>query len=158
MSWERPELVGPVCIESTSSDQCFVIYYRHFLTRNRQACTPLAFPCNVLFLLCIRCLCWVRLCVFFRRRLPNPRFRMIVTKTPLVVPTRLEWLGMLFMIGIFGFFAQVGARFIMFFLMIIAYYPDTPDYGSRSWDRESGIDRCLYSGHLGSYSLTLPFY
>ncbi|KAL9708898.1 hypothetical protein Ac2012v2_008053 [Leucoagaricus gongylophorus] len=41
---------------------------------------------------------------------------MIVTKTPLVVPTRLEWLGMLFMIGIFGFFAQVGARFIMFFL------------------------------------------
>jgi hypothetical protein len=32
---------------------------------------------------------------------------MIITKTPFIVPTRLEWLGMLVMIGIFGFFAQV---------------------------------------------------
>ncbi|KAJ3561718.1 hypothetical protein NP233_g10021 [Leucocoprinus birnbaumii] len=32
---------------------------------------------------------------------------MIVTKTPFIVPTRLEWLGMLIMIGIFGFFAQI---------------------------------------------------
>ncbi|KAF8647966.1 hypothetical protein AX16_006428 [Volvariella volvacea WC 439] len=32
---------------------------------------------------------------------------MIATKTPLVIPTQLDWLGMLFMIGIFGFVAQV---------------------------------------------------
>ncbi|KXN91325.1 hypothetical protein AN958_01300 [Leucoagaricus sp. SymC.cos] len=32
---------------------------------------------------------------------------MIVTKTPFIVPARLEWLGMLVMIGIFGFFAQI---------------------------------------------------
>lgn len=32
---------------------------------------------------------------------------MIATKAPFIVPTRLEWLGMLIMIGIFGFFAQI---------------------------------------------------
>lgn len=53
------------------------------------------------------------LCKSFKYRLPNSCSRMIVTKTPLVVPTRPEWLGMLFIIGIFGFFAQVGARSIL---------------------------------------------
>jgi hypothetical protein len=32
---------------------------------------------------------------------------MIVTKTPFIIPTRLEWLALLAMIGIFGFIAQV---------------------------------------------------
>jgi len=32
---------------------------------------------------------------------------MIVTKTPFIVPTQLDWLAMLIMIGIFGFIAQV---------------------------------------------------
>ena len=32
---------------------------------------------------------------------------MIVTKTPVIIPTRLEWLALLAMIGIFGFIAQV---------------------------------------------------
>jgi len=32
---------------------------------------------------------------------------MLIQKTPLVVPTELEWLALLIMIGIFGFFAQV---------------------------------------------------
>ncbi|KAF9446668.1 hypothetical protein P691DRAFT_732796 [Macrolepiota fuliginosa MF-IS2] len=32
---------------------------------------------------------------------------MIVTKTPFIVPTRLDWLAILVMIGIFGFIAQV---------------------------------------------------
>lgn len=32
---------------------------------------------------------------------------MIATDTPFIVPTRLEWLGMLIMIGVFGFFAQI---------------------------------------------------
>jgi drug/metabolite transporter (DMT)-like permease len=32
---------------------------------------------------------------------------MIVTKTPVIIPTRLEWLTLLAMIGIFGFIAQV---------------------------------------------------
>jgi hypothetical protein len=33
--------------------------------------------------------------------------RMVVTKTEIIVPTRLGWLALLAMIGIFGFFAQV---------------------------------------------------
>ena len=32
---------------------------------------------------------------------------MIATKTPVVVPTRIDWLSMLLMIGLFGFVAQV---------------------------------------------------
>ena len=36
-------------------------------------------------------------------------FRMIATKTSVVVPTRIDWLAMLFMIGIFGFVAQVNS-------------------------------------------------
>ncbi|KAF8174539.1 drug/metabolite transporter superfamily, partial [Pholiota molesta] len=32
---------------------------------------------------------------------------MIITKTPIVVPNRLEWLTLLAMIGLFGFFAQI---------------------------------------------------
>lgn len=32
---------------------------------------------------------------------------MIVTKTPVIIPTRLDWLALLAMIGIFGFIAQV---------------------------------------------------
>ncbi|KAF9441674.1 hypothetical protein P691DRAFT_683172 [Macrolepiota fuliginosa MF-IS2] len=32
---------------------------------------------------------------------------MVVTKTPFIVPTQLDWLAMLIMIGIFGFVAQV---------------------------------------------------
>jgi hypothetical protein len=32
---------------------------------------------------------------------------MLVTKTPVIIPTRLEWLTLLAMIGIFGFIAQV---------------------------------------------------
>ncbi|KAF9446645.1 DUF6-domain-containing protein [Macrolepiota fuliginosa MF-IS2] len=32
---------------------------------------------------------------------------MVVTKTPFIVPTRLDWLAMLVMIGIFGFIAQI---------------------------------------------------
>ncbi|TFK38435.1 EamA-like transporter family-domain-containing protein [Crucibulum laeve] len=31
---------------------------------------------------------------------------MIATRTPLIIPTRLDWLGMLVMIGVFGFIAQ----------------------------------------------------
>ena len=37
-------------------------------------------------------------------------YRMILNKTPIVVPDRLVWLGMLAMIGIFGFAAQVGIK------------------------------------------------
>jgi drug/metabolite transporter (DMT)-like permease len=33
--------------------------------------------------------------------------RMIVTKTPFVVPSRLVWFGLLFLIGTLGFFAQI---------------------------------------------------
>ncbi|KAH9475214.1 putative transport protein [Psilocybe cubensis] len=32
---------------------------------------------------------------------------MIVTKTPVVIPTQIEWLSLLFMIGVFGFAAQI---------------------------------------------------
>jgi hypothetical protein len=32
---------------------------------------------------------------------------MIATKTPVVVPTRIDWLALLFLIGMFGFTAQV---------------------------------------------------
>ena len=32
---------------------------------------------------------------------------MVVTKTPFIIPPRLEWLALLVMIGIFGFIAQV---------------------------------------------------
>jgi hypothetical protein len=32
---------------------------------------------------------------------------MIATKTKVMIPTRLEWLSLLAMIGIFGFLAQV---------------------------------------------------
>jgi len=32
---------------------------------------------------------------------------MIAMKTPVIVPTRIDWLALLFMIGIFGFVAQV---------------------------------------------------
>ncbi|KAG6853265.1 hypothetical protein C0991_005590 [Blastosporella zonata] len=31
---------------------------------------------------------------------------MLITKTPLVIPTDFQWLGMLIMIGVFGFAAQ----------------------------------------------------
>ncbi|KAG6915964.1 hypothetical protein DXG01_009053 [Tephrocybe rancida] len=31
---------------------------------------------------------------------------MIVTKTPFIIPTEIQWLGMLIMIGVFGFLAQ----------------------------------------------------
>ncbi|KAG6815880.1 hypothetical protein H0H87_010522 [Tephrocybe sp. NHM501043] len=32
---------------------------------------------------------------------------MVVTKTPIVVPTDIRWISMLFMIGVFGFAAQI---------------------------------------------------
>lgn len=32
---------------------------------------------------------------------------MIINRTPFIVPTHIEWLGLLVMIGVFGFFAQV---------------------------------------------------
>ncbi|KAJ3565515.1 hypothetical protein NP233_g7579 [Leucocoprinus birnbaumii] len=45
---------------------------------------------------------------------------MIATKTPFILPTRLEWLAMLTMIGIFGFFAQARFR-----LTLVPYTPLT---------------------------------
>ena len=33
--------------------------------------------------------------------------RIFVTKTDVFIPTRLDWMAMLIMIGIFGFIAQV---------------------------------------------------
>lgn len=32
---------------------------------------------------------------------------MLVTKTHFIIPTRLEWVALFAMIGLFGFFAQV---------------------------------------------------
>lgn len=42
-------------------------------------------------------------------------FRMAITREPVVIPTRLEWLALLLMIGIFGFLAQVGTFLCDFF-------------------------------------------
>jgi drug/metabolite transporter (DMT)-like permease len=33
--------------------------------------------------------------------------RMIVTKTPFVIPSRLDWFGLLILIGTLGFVAQI---------------------------------------------------
>ena len=41
------------------------------------------------------------------RKLLIAGFRMILFKLPIVVPTRILWLVMLVLVGIFGFFAQV---------------------------------------------------
>lgn len=54
-----------------------------------------------------------RVRVFYSTFLKDPHLtidlcRLIINKTPFIIPNRLEWLGMLAMIGVFGFIAQVG--------------------------------------------------
>lgn len=46
---------------------------------------------------------------------------MIVTGEKFIIPMKAEWLAMLLMIGLFGFFAQVGGVFLRSFRPLTDY-------------------------------------
>lgn len=72
---------------------------------------------------------------------------MIITKTPIVIPNRLEWLALLAMIGLFGFFAQVGNSSIALVAIDSRnFITGTFDHGSPTRNCWSGNDGCLHSG------------
>jgi hypothetical protein len=73
--------------------------------------------------------------------------RMIVTRTPFILPTKLEWLSMLVMIGIFGFFGQVLViSFHIVSCSSTAYHIALLDYGPCSRNRWQRCHGNLYAG------------
>jgi hypothetical protein len=74
--------------------------------------------------------------------------RMVVTREGFIMPTRLEWLGMLIMIGIFGFFAQVCISFHIFLPMDVNVLgrSGSASYGVAKGDRREGLDGHLHAG------------
>jgi hypothetical protein len=87
---------------------------------------------------------------------------MIVFKIPVVYPRSWTWTLLLFMVGVFGFAAQVSARVTRICLLVTHYFPDPLDDGAAArnciawfhWTVCPGALCCGARRHiLGSYTI-----
>lgn len=77
-----------------------------------------------------------------------PIFSMIAAHTPFIIPTRVEWLLLFLMVGIFGFIAQV-CIFYSFFCLTYFHVAGISGDGSAARNRWTGVDGGIYSStHL----------
>jgi hypothetical protein len=84
---------------------------------------------------------------------------MFVQGTPLIVPTQPLWLGCLFLIGIFGFAAQVSPPdfYLPFAGVIQSHYFTVPvDIGTTTREDWERGNCCLLSGRLDSKGSYIP--
>jgi hypothetical protein len=81
--------------------------------------------------------------------------RLIINKTPFIIPNRLEWLGMLAMIGIFGFIAQVGhhTRYNLSHPLNFSWNANLVPVGvgTPARDRWTRVDGCVYPSKQENY-------
>lgn len=77
---------------------------------------------------------------------------MIVTKTELVIPTRIDWLALLLMIGTFGFTAQVLVLLPLECNSVLIFALDFLDNGTSTGDRRSWNTCIVYTGMFAAPS------
>lgn len=73
-----------------------------------------------------------------------PILSMIATHTPFIIPTRMEWLLLFLMVGIFGFIAQA-CIFYSFFCLTYFHVAGIFGDGSATRNGWTGVDGGIYS-------------
>lgn len=89
---------------------------RYYHTSHWKTGSCNAFDVIVLFAVLCRCIGWVgNICGSVSPNLNNniKSSSMLITREPFVIPTRWDWIGLLIIIGVFGFLAQVRAGQIL---------------------------------------------